>query len=184
MGDEVDAVKESLVTEIERSIREVQSEKELAKVNSLTRSRPEKVANILYLYATGSSQTKLVKKYGYDRETVINTLADYADHMGKFKELSGKIAAKNYLNMASLEEELIQKVRDRMDTGELEPTFRDIKELSIAKANSAREALTARGEATSITEDRHFYTQEDYEETLKAARKRLDEMKRAEVIEV
>jgi len=71
-----------------------------------------------------------------------------------------------------------------MDSGDLEPTFRDLKELSIAKANSIREALTARGEATQITEDRKVYTQEDYEETLKAAKDRLNKIKKAEVIDI
>jgi hypothetical protein len=182
--NKAEAIKESLMTEIANSIIRVQEQKELSKINSLSRSKPDKVANILYLYATGSSQTRLVKKYGYDRETVVNVLADYSDFMGKFKELSGKIAARNYLNMASLEEELIEKVRDSMDAGDLVPTFRDLKELSIAKANASREALTARGEATSITEDRHYYTQEDYEETLQAAKRRLQAIKQAEVIEV
>jgi len=139
---------------------------------------------MLYLYATGNSQTRLVKKYGYDRQTVINVLTDYADHLGKFKDLSGKIAARNYLDMSSLEEDLIEAVRGRMQTGELEPTFRDLKELSIAKANAAREALTARGEATQITEDRRVYTQEDYEETIRAARDRLNKIKQAEVIDI
>jgi hypothetical protein len=139
---------------------------------------------MLYLYATGNSQTRLVKKYGYDRQTVISVLTDYADHLGKFKDLSGKIAARNYLDMSSLEEDLIESVRGRLQSGELEPTFRDLKELSIAKANSAREALTARGEATQITEDRRVYTQEDYEETIKAARDRLDKIKKAEVIDI
>lgn len=182
--NKAEAIKESLMTEIANSIIRVQEQKELSKINSLSRSNPDKVANILYLYATGSSQTRLVKKYGYDRETVVNVLADYSDFMGKFKELSGKIAARNYLNMASLEEELIEKVRDSMEAGDLVPTFRDLKELSIAKANASREALTARGEATSITEDRHYYTQEDYEETLQAAKRRLQAIKQAEVIEV
>ena len=61
---------------------------------------------------------------------------------------------------------------------ELEPTFRDLKELSIAKANAAREALTARGEATQITEDRKVYSQEDYEETLRAAQDRIKNQRR------
>ena len=129
------------------------------------------------------SQTQLVKKYGFDRATIISVITDYADHLGKFKDLSGKIAAKNYMNMSSLEEDLINSVRGRMESGELEPTFRDLKELSIAKANSIREALTARGEATSITEDRKVYTQEDYEDTLKAAKARLKKIK-GEVIDV
>jgi hypothetical protein len=57
---------------------------------------------------------------------------------------------------------------------EMEVSFKDLKELSIAKANSAREALTARGEATQITEDRKVYTQEDYEATIRAAKDRIE----------
>ncbi len=170
--------------EITDSIQEVADQKELNKLNSLSRFAPERVAKLLYLYATGSSQTRLVKKYGFDRHTVISVLTDYADHIGKFRELSGKIAAKNYLDMSSLEEDLNEVVRGRLESGELEVTFRDLKELSIAKANAAREALTARGEATNITEDRKVYTQEDYEATAKAAEERLKQLKQADVIDV
>ena len=170
--------KEQLMEEIAESIREIASEKEGLKVKCLSVYDPQKVAKLLYLYSTGSSQTRLVRKYGYDRETVISVLADYADHLGKFKELSGRIAAKAYLNISSLEEDLIDKVRTRMETDpKMEVTFKDIKELSIAKANAAREALTARGEATSITEDRKVYTQEDYEATIKAAKDRIEKAK-------
>jgi hypothetical protein len=176
--------KEELIKEIAESIREVAEGKEVMKRGSLSRHNPEKVAKLLYLYSTGTSQTRLVRKYGYDRATVISVLTDYADHLGKFKELSGKIAAMNYLNMSSLEEDLIQEVRNRMETGELEVTFRDLKELSIAKANAAREALTARGEATQITEDRRVYTQEDYEDTIEAVKARLKKIKDAEVIDI
>ena len=105
--------------------------------------------------------------------------------MGKFREISGRIAAKNYLNLSSLEEDLIERVRQRMeDDPEMEIGFRDLKELSIAKANAAREALTARGEATSITEERKVVTQDDYEETIKAARDRIAQAKQAQVEEV
>jgi hypothetical protein len=176
--------KEQLMQEITTSIQDISEQKELDKLNSLSRFAPERVAQMLYLYATGSSQTRLVRKYGFDRHTVISVLTDYADHIGKFRELSGKIAAKNYLDMSSLEEDLIEVVRDRLESGELEATFRDLKELSIAKANAAREALTARGEATNITEDRKVYTQEDYEATAKAAEDRIRKLKEAEVIDV
>jgi hypothetical protein len=132
------------------------------------------VAEILYLSSTGSSQTKIVKKYGFSRETVISVLADYADALGKFKEFSGKLAAKSYLNLSSLEEDLIERVRDRMETDpKMEVSFRDLKELSIAKANANREAMTARGEATNITEGRKVYTKEDYEATINAAKERI-----------
>jgi hypothetical protein len=177
--------KEVLLTEIANSIRSVAEKKEALQVKSLSRHNPEKVAEMLYLYSVGNSQTRMVKKYGFDRETVISVLTDYADHLGQFRELSGRIAAKNYLNLSSLEEDLIEKVRDRMETDpEMEVGFKDLKEISIAKANAAREALTARGEATQITEDRKVYTQDDYEATIKAAKDRIAQAKQAQVEDV
>lgn len=177
--------KEVLLTEIANSIRSVAEKKEALQLKSLSRHNPEKVAEMLYLYSVGNSQTRMVKKYGFDRETVISVLTDYADHLGQFRELSGRIAAKNYLNLSSLEEDLIEKVRDRMETDpEMEVGFKDLKEISIAKANAAREALTARGEATQITEDRKVYTQDDYEATIKAAKDRIAQAKQAQVEEV
>jgi len=177
--------KEALLSEIQQSIHEVANEKRGLKLKCLSVYDPAKVAKLLYLYSTGSSQTRLVRHYGFERDTVISVLTDYADHMGTFKELSGRIAAKNYLNLSSLEEDLIDKVRDRLENDpEMEVGFKDIKELSIAKSNASREAMTARGEATQITEDRKVYTQDDYEATIAAARKRIEQAKVAEVIEI
>jgi hypothetical protein len=105
--------------------------------------------------------------------------------LGKFKELGGKLAARNYMQLSSLEEDLVEKVRDRLENDpEMEVTFRDLKELSIAKANASREALTARGEASNITEERKVISQEDYEDTIKAARERLESLKKADIIEI
>ena len=89
------------------------------------------------------------------------------------------------MNLSSLEEDLVDKVRDRMQNDtEMEVSFRDIKELSIAKSNAFRETMTSRGEATQITEERKVVTQEDYEDTLKAARERLNKMKKVDNPEI
>jgi hypothetical protein len=177
--------KEELIEDIVNSIREVTDQKEALQVKSLSRHNPEKVAEILYLHSIGNSQTRMVKKYGFNRETVISVLTDYADYTGKFRELAGRLAAKNYLNLSSLEEDLIEKVRERMENDpDMEVSFKDLKEISIAKANASREALTARGEATQITEDRKVYTQDEYEATIRAARERIQKAKEAEVIDV
>ena len=48
----------------------------------------------------------------------------------------------------------------------------------------AEQAFTSRGEATQITEDRQVITQEDYEETIKAARERIEKLKQAEKVEL
>ena len=169
--------------EITQAIQEVADKKDALGKKSISRYKPEKVAEILYLYSVGNSQTRLIRKYGFDRTSVVSVLVDYADYFGKFKEMSGQIAAKNYMNLSSLEEDLVDAVRDRMERGELEVTFRDLKELSIAKSNAIREALTARGEASQITEDRKVYTQDDYEDTPKAAKERLKKIK-GEVIDI
>jgi hypothetical protein len=179
--------KDKLAQDISDAIAEVAKNKELMKVKSLSRHNPEKVAKILYLYSIGKSQTHIVEKQNISRATVIQVLVDYADHLGKLREVAGKIAARNYMNLSSLEEDLVDKVRDRMQNDpEMEVSFRDIKELSIAKSNAFRETMTSRGEATQITEERKVVTQEDYEDTLRAAKERLAKMKRvdgAEIIE-
>ena len=167
-----------LMQQIADQIAEVSSKKEQMQIKSLSRHAPEKVAEILYLFSTGSSQTKIVKKYGFARETVISVLTDYADALGSFRELSGKLSAKNYMNLSSLEEDLIEKVRERMDEDpEMTVSFRDLKELSIAKANANREAMTARGEVTNITEGRKVYTKEDYDQIVQSAKDRIAKAK-------
>ena len=55
---------------------------------------------------------------------------------------------------------------------------------SISVSNAARQAFTSRGEATQITEDRQVITQEDYDETIKAARERIEKLKQAEKVEL
>lgn len=175
--------KEELIKQIREAISEVSEKKIGLHTKSISTYNPEKVANILYLFAIGNTQTRIIRKYKYDRNSVVSVLVDYADYFGKFKEMAGQIAAKNYLQLSSLEEDLVEEVRGKMERGELDVTFRDLKELSIAKANAGREALTARGEATQITEDRKVYTQQDYEDTLSAAKARLKKIK-GEVIDI
>lgn len=177
--------KEELLIKIKESVLEFATDEKFDKIKCLSRYDPDKVANILYLFSVGKSQTQIVKKYGFHRHTVISILADYSDHLGKFKELGGKLAARNYLQLTSLEEDLVEKVRDRLENDpEMEVSFRDLKELSIAKANASREALTARGEASNITEERKVVTQEDYEDTIKAAKERLEALKKADIIDI
>jgi len=174
--------KEELEEGIKKAILEVAKDKELMKVRSLSRHNPEKVAKILYLYSIGVSQTTMVRKYGIERNTIISVLVDYADYKNEFRDLGGQLASRSYVNLESLEEDVVQNVRERIQSGEYEPTPRDIKEISIAKANSARQALTARGEASSITENRTVVTQEDYEETIRAAKERIKQIQ-GEVID-
>lgn len=179
-GDNDTPEKDALVSEIKSAIQDVANQKEVQQIKSLSRYDPDKVARILYLYSTGVSQTAMVKKHKFDRETVINTLVDYADHKGKFKELGGKLSGRNYVNLSSLTEDLVERLRTRLESGDIEASFKDLKDLSIALTNAHREASTSRGDATVITEERKVATIEDVKELREQA---LSRIKKADIID-
>ena len=99
-----------------------------------------------------------------------------ADHTNSFRELGGQLAARSYINLESLEEDMIDALRLKLEDGYV-PEFRDLKEISIAKANSQRQAMTARGEASQVVDVNNTYTIEDFNDTLSAARKRIEKLK-------
>ena len=179
-GENTTPEKDALVSEIKSAIQDVANQKEVQQIKSLSRYDPDKVAQILYLYSTGVSQTAMVKKHKFDRETVINTLVDYADHKGKFKELGGKLSGRNYVNLSSLTEDLVERLRTRLESGDIEASFKDLKDLSIALTNAHREASTSRGDATVITEERKVATIEDVKELREQA---LSRIKEADIID-
>ena len=179
-GDNTTPEKDALVSEIKSAIQDVANQKEVQQIKSLSRYDPDKVARILYLYSTGVSQTAMVKKHKFDRETVINTLVDYADHKGKFKELGGKLSGRNYVNLSSLTEDLVERLRTMLESGDIEASFKDLKDLSIAITNAHREASTSRGDATVITEERKVATIEDVKELREQA---LSRIKKADIID-
>lgn len=166
-------VKHELMSEIQKAVEVVASEKRSLKMKSLSRFEPEKVVRILYLYSQGNSISRIKKRYGIKRETIASVLVDYADYIGKWKELGGRLAAISYMRLSSIEEDMLESIQNRMDSNELVPGFKDLKDLAIAKSIASKEALTARGEASEITESRKTYKHEDYEETMKKVRERL-----------
>lgn len=180
-GSNTTPEKDALLSEIKSAIQDVAYQKEAKQIKSLSRYDPDKVAKILYLYSTGVSQTAMVRKHKLDRETVINTLVDYADHKGKFRELGGKLSGRNYVNLSSLTEDLVESLRARLEAGDIEASFRDLKDLSIALTNAHREASTSRGDATVITEERKVATIEDAKELREQV---LAKMKKADVIDI
>lgn len=164
--------KDELMLSISSAIVEIQRTKEADKIKSLSRHNPEKVARILYLHALGCSQTNMIRKHGISRSTIVGVLVDYADHTNSFRELGGQLAARSYVNLESLEEDMIDALREKLE-GDYVPEFRDLKEVSIAKANSQRQAMTAKGEASQVVEINNNYTVDDFNDTLAAARERI-----------
>jgi len=176
MGMEENEEKDKLMLSISSAITEIQRTKEANQIKSLSRHNPKKVAKILYLHALGCSQTNMIRRHGLSRSTIVQVLADYADHTNTFRELGGQLAARSYINLESLEEDMIDALRLKLEGG-YEPEFRDLKEISIAKANSQRQAMTARGEASQVVDVNKSYTVEDFNETLLAARKRIEKIR-------
>ena len=107
-------------------------------VKSLSRMKPEKVGLILYLFCLGVSQSQRVKRHGICHKTIKHTLMEYADHLGKWAEVGARLSKQLFLNLHSLEEDVIQEVRTRMESGKLKPAFRDIYYVATAKKTMRR----------------------------------------------
>lgn len=169
-------IQEELTTQITEAIDNFA--KTCRGVKALECYKPEKVARILMAHSQGKTQTHMVKHMGMDRYTIIRVLTTYADECGSWREMGGKLASYSYLNLTSLEEDMIDSVREQMESEDIKPTFKDLKEISIAKANSDRAASLARGDATSRTAEAKEYTDADYERLRDAAKEKFKEMKK------
>ena len=169
--------REQLMFRIEKVVLELRSQCRL--LNTITSLRPERAAMALFRWSIGWTQSRLRREMKLEPAALRHLLVDYSDHLGKWKELGGKIAARSYVRISGLEDELLEQLEDHLESGDYKPDFQDLKNLSIAKAASGREAMLSRGEATSINEERKVVTQADYEDTMAAAQKRLSEMKEA-----
>ena len=164
-------------TELKESIADAVSEyadkKRDEGVKSLSRMNPEKVGLILYLFCLGVSQSQMVKRHKICHKTIKHTLMEYADHLGKWTEVGARLSKQLSLNLHSLEEDIIEKLRDRMESGKLKATFRDVYYVSTAKEKSWQQAhrIEERRKETGIS--RNVVTQEEYDKTLARARERM-----------
>ena len=144
--DYFDEIQQSLEEGIQDAILEIREKKITEGCKSLSRLNPTKVAKVLHLASLGVSQSSMVRHHNLNRSTIISVLMDYADYIGKFRELGGKLSGRSYLNLESLEEDIVEALRRKMDEGYV-PEFKDLKEVSIAKTNSHRQAMTEIGRA-------------------------------------
>ena len=164
-------------TELKASIADAVSEyadkKRDEGVKSLSRMNPEKVGLILYLFCLGVSQSQMVKRHKICHKTIKHTLMEYADHLGKWTEVGARLSKQLFLNLHSLEEDITEKLRERMESGKLKATFRDVYYVSTAKEKSWQQAhrIEERRKETGIS--RNVVTQEEYDKTLARARERM-----------
>jgi len=167
-------------TELKESIadavQEYSNNKRDEGVKSLSRMNPEKVGLILYLFCLGVSQSQMVKRHGICHKTIKHTLQEYADHLGKWTAVGARLSKQLFLNLHSLEEDIIEKLRDRMDSGKLKPNFRDVYYVSTAKEKSWQQAHRVEERKKETTFTRNVVTQEEYEKTRAKARERMREL--------
>ena len=101
---------------------------------------------------------------------------EYADHLGKWTEVGARLSKQLFLNLHSLEEDIIEDVRGRMENGKLKPNFRDVYYVSTAKEKSWQQAHRVEERKKETTFTRNVVTQEEYEKTLAKARERMREL--------
>lgn len=153
------------------AVQEYASKKRDEGVKSLSRMNPEKVGLILYLFCLGVSQSQMVKRHKICHKTIKHTLQEYADHLGKWTEVGARLSKQLFLNLHSLEEDIIEQVRERMESGKLKATFLDVYYVSTAKEKSWQQAHRIEDRKKEAGYARNVVSQEEYEKTL--ARERM-----------
>ncbi|MDG2253944.1 MAG: hypothetical protein P8L49_03210 [Opitutaceae bacterium] len=88
-------------------------------------------------------------------------------------QFGDRLSKQLFLNLHSLDEDIVEEVRTRMESGKLKATFRDVYYVSTAKEKSWQQAhrIEERKRETRCT--RNVVTQEEYEKTLAKAREKM-----------
>ena len=158
------------------AVQEYANNKRDEGVKSLSRMNPEKVGLILYLFCLGVSQSQMVKRHKLCHKPIKHPLQEYADYLGKWTEVGARLSKQLFLNLHSLEEDIIEKLRERLESGKLKATFRDIYYVSTAKEKSWQQAQRIEERRKETTFTRNVVSQEDYEDVLAKARERMGQM--------
>ena len=161
---------------IAEAVQEYANKKQEEGIKSLSRMNPEKVGLILYLFCLGVSQSQMVKRHKICHKTIKKTSMEYADHLGKWTEVGARLSKQLFLNLYSLEEDIIEEVRTRMESGKLKASFRDVYYVSTAKEKSWQQAHRVEERKKEAGYARNVVSQEDYEDILAKARERMGQM--------
>lgn len=156
------------------AVQEYASKKRDEGVKSLSRMNPEKVGLILYLFCLGVSQSQMVKKHHICHKTIKHTLQQYAGHLGKWTEVGARLSKELFLNLHSLEEDIIDEVRERMENGKLKPNFRDVYYVSTAKEKSWQQAHRVEERRKETRSTGNVVSQEEYENVLEKVRLKME----------
>ena len=176
--------RKKIMSGIAEAIKDVSGKKEVQGIKSLSRYNPNKVAKILYLHSQGFSVGGIRREYGFTKHTIVSVLVDYADYVGKWKDLGAKISARNFLKLYSLQEEIIDRVSRSLDDEDSVVQIKDLLPVSIALEKAERSSNHFRGEPSEITEERHVVTREQLTATEEMIKKRMLEYKISDSIDV
>jgi len=168
-----------LKNDIAQAVDKMAQRKERDGVKSLSRHNPKKVGKILYLFSQGVSQSTMSRHYGLHHDTIKHTLMEYANHTSHWRKLGTEINRRLFLELSSIEEDMVDSLREQMDKGELKPTFSDLLPVSVALEKAERQATRA-SEGQEPQPERRVVTQQDYDDTLAAAKARMAELKKKE----
>jgi hypothetical protein len=167
-----------LKEDIAEAVHEFAKHKKLEGIKSLSRHNPQKVGLILYLFTQGVSQSQMVKKYHLSHGTIKHTLMEYADYTGKWAEMGTKLSKMLFLDLHSLEMGMVERIQERLRSGELVHTFKDLLYVSVSLDKAWQQSVRAIDRSEEVKPERRVVTQQNYEDTLAAARKRMAELKR------
>ena len=131
-------------------------------------------------FSQGVSQSTMSRHYGLHHDTIKHTLMEYANHTSHWRKLGTEINRRLFLELSSIEEDMVDSLREQMDKGELKPTFRDLMYISIALDKAWQQADRARDRSDEVKPERPIVTQQNYEDTLAAAKARMAELKKKE----
>lgn len=112
--------------------------------------------------------------------TIKTTLIEDADYTGQWAELGAKISEMLFLDLHSLEMDMVEQIRERLRSGELVPTFSDLLYVSVALDKAWQQSVRAIERSEEVKPERRVVTQQNHEDTLAAARKRMAELKKKE----
>ena len=90
--------------------------------------------------------------------------------------MGARLSKQLFLNLHSLEEDIIEKLRERMESGKLKATFRDVYYVSTAKEKSWQQIHRIEERKKDTTVTRNVVTQEEYEKTLAKVRERMGQL--------
>ena len=151
---------------------------------SLSQAKPDKAKEVLVLLATGTSVLQTSKATGVSYNSVGRIKSDFADYLGEWKEMGGKISGGLYVDAS----ERISGTLSLIDEAERTGDWKAVDSLSkslMAKNKIAevshRQATVSRGDVTERTATKQ--EKPDFDEMMKAVQE-LYSAKQAEVIDV